>query len=277
MGNLLTAGFYRLGKNKVFWLGMLAMLAISAGMMLNASRQAGVMMAEGYLRTLDDYYFKLAPVIGLFCAIFASLFIGTEHSEGTLRNKIVVGRTRPAIYLANYVICFAAGVCFVVVWLLGGLVGIPVLGVWEMGANGVLLYVVTALCFTGAWTGMFTLLAMLSSNKATTAVLAILLALGLLVAAALLYNGLCVPELNSGMVITKNGMEMAEPTPNPNYVSGMKRTLYQLVLDCLPSGQGILMANRELSRPLLSLAASGVIALATTAAGVFAFGKKDLK
>ena len=75
MCNLLSAGFHRLWKNKVFWLGLFAMLAFSAGAMLNDCRQAAVLLEDGYIKNLDDCYFNLAPMLGLFCAVFTSLFI----------------------------------------------------------------------------------------------------------------------------------------------------------------------------------------------------------
>lgn len=204
MNNLLASGFYRLKKSKVLGIGIVIMLTASAWTVLNGSRQASALIQEGYTRTLDDYYFNLAPVVGLFCAIFASLFIGTEHSEGALRNKIIVGRTRTEIYLSNYVICAAAGVCFVMSWLIGGLIGLPALGIWKIGIPGILLYAMIAIFFTLAWTGILTLLCMLSSNKAITAVVAILLVLGLLVIASMMYNNLGEPEFSSGVVITAN-------------------------------------------------------------------------
>lgn len=277
MRNLLSSEFHRLWKNKVFWVGTVAMLAISVVVILSGSRQAATMMAQGYAQSLDEFYFSLAPTIGLFCAVFIGLFIGTEHSEGTIRNKIVVGRTRTEIYLSNYLVCFTAGVCFVAAWMIGGLVGIPTLGFEKLGTEATLIYVAIAIFFTAALAGIFTLLCMLSSNKAITAVLAILLALGLIMAASIIYNRLAEPEMNSGVMITAQGMQMEEPTPNPNYISGMKRTIYQFVLECLPSGQGILMANLEIPRPVLSLVSSAVISLVTTIAGVFVFRKKDLK
>ncbi len=277
MRNLLSSGFHRLWKDKIFWIGMLAILVISVWTMMNGSRQSTAMMAEGYTRKLDDYYFNLAPLLGLFSAIFTSLFIGTEHSEGTMRNKIVVGRTRAEVYLSYYIVCFTAGVCFVAAWLIGGLVGIPTFGVWKIGFGGVLLYTLISVFFTAALTGILTLLCMLSSNKAITTVVSILLALGLLVAASILYNSLGEPELNSGYILSGTSVQMAEPTPNPNYVSGMTRTIYQFSIDCLPSGQAILMANLEIGRPILSLISSAVISFVTTIAGIFAFRRKNLK
>lgn len=277
MRNLLSAEFHRLWKNKVFWLTLCAVLVISAGSMFSAMRNAAGMAAAGYTIEFDDYYFNLAPLVGLFCAVFTSLFIGTEYGDGTMRNKIIVGRTRTQIYLANFVVCFVAGVCFVAVWLLGGLVGVPVMGVLQMGVGGVLLYIAIFIFFTASLIGIFTLLCMLSSNKAITAVLALLLALGLLLAASIVYNALSEPELNGGMVVTSEGMFMQEPTPNPRYVTGTKRLVYEFVINALPTGQGILAANLAIGRPVTSLASSAVIALVTTAAGVWFFKKKDIK
>lgn len=72
-------------------------------------------------------------------------------------------------------------------------------------------------------------------------------------------------------------MQMVGPTLNHNHVSGLKRTIYQFVLECLPSGQEILMASHKIDCPILSLIASAVITFITTIAGVGAFCKKDLK
>lgn len=277
MNNLLSAGFYRLWKNKTFWICLAAAFTLSPIMMLNGCRQAALLAAEGYSRSLDDYYFTLAPMMALFFAVFTSLFIGTEHSDGTMRNKIIVGRTRTQIYLSNLVISTAASVCFTITWLLGGLVGIPFLGTWKMGAGFLLLYAVIAVFFTAALCSIFTLLCMLSPNKAITAVLAILLALGMIVAASMLYNSLTQPEFTTGVIMTANGMQIADPVPNPNFITGTKRSVYQFLIDAFPTGQSILMANGAVSRPVLSLISSAVIALAAALAGIFAFCRKDLK
>ena len=47
---------------------------------------------------------------GVVLSAFCSLFVGAEYSDGTIRNKIAVGHSRAAVYLANLVTCSAAGV-----------------------------------------------------------------------------------------------------------------------------------------------------------------------
>ena len=105
----------------------------------------------------------------------------------------------------------------------------------------------------------------------------ILLVLGLLLLGSVLYNALWEPEYLTGMVMTANGIEMGEAQPNPNYISGALRTVFQFLVDTLPTGQSILLANQELGRPGLSLAASGAIVLLCSGCGVATFRRKDLK
>ena len=118
---------------------------------------------------------------------------------------------------------------------------------------------------------------MLSSNKAVTAVTAILLMLGLIVLSSGFYNSLCEPEFASAAMVTENGVEVGEPQPNPDYISGFQRKFYQFAVEALPTGQAILLANREMERPALSACASVAILVLTAAAGVAAFKRKDLK
>lgn len=226
--------------------------------------------------TLDSVFYGLVPVLGVMCAAFVSLFIGTEHSDGVMRNMLVVGRARWEIYLANYAVCFVGTAAFLVCWFLGGLVGIPLIGVWQ-DVNGLLLGCAVLLLCAASFTGIFCLLSMLCTNRAVAAVIAVLLAVALLMLASVMLNALNQPEFQQGMVMTEAGLELSEPTPNPSYVGGMKREVFQFLSDTLPSGQSISVCSYELERPVLSLVSSVVIAVLTSAAGVVFFKRKDLR
>ena len=101
--------------------------------------------------------------------------------------------------------------------------------------------------------------------------------LGLIVLSSGFYNSLCEPEFASAAMVTENGVEVGEPQPNPDYISGFQRKVYQFAVEALPTGQAILLANREMERPALSAGASVAILVLTAAAGVAAFKRKDLK
>jgi len=275
MSKLLAANFMRLKKDKFFWLCMGAMLVYVVVYMLNGCRQATVDLAE-YNYSIDQYYFQFATFIGAFCALFSSMFFGTEYSDGTIRNKIIVGHTRMNIYLANLVTTFTATLLMMFVWLIGALVAIPVLGVWKMGALNFLVYLLIAVMFVAAFSAICTFVNMLSTNKAVTVVISLLIFWGLVLFSNMIYNSLEEPEMTSGIVITANGMDISEPTPNPNYISGVTREIYNFIIDFLPTGQGLRMWLLEISHPVRMLVSSVIITLFTTLGGVFVFKRKNL-
>lgn len=275
MRKLLSANFSRLWKAKVFWLCMGCMLVYSLVYMWNGCRQAAAM--PEYHRSLDDYYFQFALCIGAFCALFCSMFLGTEYSDGTIRNKIIVGHTRTEIYLANFILAFAAGVIIMSVWLVGALVAIPVLGTWEMGVSGLFLYLLIAIMFVGAFVSVFTCIAMLSDNKAITIAISIFLFLGLLIYASMLYNGLSQPQMTDNIEMTADGIKMGEPMPNPDYVGGTKRVVYQFVLDVLPTGQALQVWQLGIGSPFRPLASSVCIMVVMTLVGILIFQRKNIR
>ncbi|MDD3338876.1 MAG: ABC transporter permease subunit [Lachnospiraceae bacterium] len=276
MRKLLSANFARLWKNKVFWICILVTLVYNTIVMLNGGMQAANLIEEGEKATLEMYYFNFAPVLGLLCAVFSSLFMGTEYSDGTIRNKIVAGHTRTHVYLANFVVCFAAGLCFITAWLLSGLVGIPYLGLWKLNILSLCMLILIAVLFTAAFTGIFTLLGSLITNKAIMAVVMILLFLAMLLVTSWFNAQLEQPEMWSGITMTENGIEMGDPMPNPYYVTGKVRTVYEWVLDLLPTGQSIYMANLKIVHPVREMILSVLITLSTLGAGLAAFKRKNL-
>lgn len=276
MRKLLSAYFSRLWKDKVFWLCMGTMLIYSVIYMLNGCRQATVDLSE-YNYSIDNYYFHFALGIGLFCALFSSLFLGTEYSDGTIRNKIIVGHTRTDIYIASLITTFTTTLLIMLMWLIGAMVAIPVLGSWRMGILNLCIFLLIAVMMVAAFSAIFTLICMLSTNKAVTVVISILMFLGLLIFASMIYNGLDQSEMISGVEFTTNGMMMSNPSPNPYYVSGVTREIYEFIIDFLPTGQGLKMWQLEITNPVRMLVSSAAITLFTTWCGIFAFKRKNLK
>ena len=276
MPKLLSANCMRLRHAKTFYIALLAVLLVSMGIVLNGCRQAAANQ-YGDFYILDRYYFNLAPMLGVFWAAFSSIFLGTEYSDGTIRNKLIVGHSRSAVYLSNLLVSTAATLAMTTAWLLGGLVGIPFLGLWEMTWGelfaGIGIYVLSAV----AMTAILTALQMGVTNKAVSAVLSILLVLVLILCASLLYNALNEPEMSSEMIVTAGGVEIGEPSPNPLYIGGAQRRFYEALMQILPTGQQILIADQAVPSPGLMLAASVGITLAASLGGYWLFRRKNLK
>lgn len=279
MIKLLRANFARLLKNKLFLLSLVAILVITLYYALNCGREAERWALMGYYGQdcLDLYYFNFFPFMGIFPAVIISFMLGTEYSCGTVRNKIIEGHTRKSVYAANLITSIVASAAMWAVYFIGGLAGLFMLPRWKMGTQEVVLYVIIAFFLISALSSVFTLIGMLSASKPATAVTCLLIFLVLLLSGAAIYNRICEPETLSGVVITAQGMEMQPPSPNPRYVSGIMRSVLQTALEILPTGQAILLANLEASRPVFYIASSAGIIFVTTIIGMGVFDRKDLK
>lgn len=277
MHKLLHANFARLWRNKVFWLGA-AFMAGAAVLMVVQGRQ-DALAHPGEASALDKIFFQYAPLAGGVCAVFTSLFLGTDYSDGTIRNKIAAGHSRSAVYLANSLVCLAAGLLMNAAWVAAMLaVGTPLLGWPQCGAPVLLAYLLISACMIAAFVAVFTLMGMLNQNKAGAAVAALLCFLVLLFAASYCYNRLQEPEMYSAATIVMDGgVQMTEPMPNPDYLRGDLRKVYGFLVEFLPTGQGILLSELEAPHPLRLPAYSLFITVAATATGLAAFRRKDIR
>lgn len=276
MNKLLRANFTRLAKNKAFWLCISAAFLIATYKILDIYRQASRVGGISY-GVLEDHYFESLPVLGILSAIVISLFLGSEYSEGTMRNKLIVGCTRINIYLSSVVTGAVVSTAFTAAYFIGGLVGIPLLGAWEMPISSVLLYMLAGVLSSIALAAIFTFIGVNCSRKAESAVITILIAFALIILGSVIYNKLQEPEMVSEMLVTANGIEKTDPHLNPDYVGGTLRSVMTTLLHILPSGQQILMSNLELTQPMQCVCYSIGLTVIVTVCGTIIYRKKDLK
>ena len=130
MNKLLSAEFARLKKNKFFW--------VSVGLMVVVAWYT-VISVYLNMKKYDDYYVGLESILfahvfcmGVLTAAFSGLFIGTEYSEGTIRNKLVIGHTRRDIYLSSLIISITAGLIICLSYIIAALIpGVILIGFSE--------------------------------------------------------------------------------------------------------------------------------------------------
>ena len=277
MSNLLSANLIRLKKSKEFWLCAVSTLMISGGMIYSSSGWAKEAAERGFIKPLDDYYFQIAPYIGAIIAIFTSLFLGTEYSDGTIRNKLVVGHTRTNIYLANFWTCLVSGIIITAMWFIGGLPGLYLIGGFEMGISGVITYFLVALGTTAAFSAIFVLVSTISQNKAYTVVRVLILWVVTALAASGIYDRLQELEFNGGMAMINGEFVMMEDMPNPLYLTGSVRAVFECLYRIIPTGQAIAMMETEITTPVLDIAISVIVTVMITMFGILMYRKKDLK
>lgn len=278
MTKLLSAGFYRLFKSRVFWIMLVICILLQILVCVDNFRYERERPENTVI--LDDIVFSIVPAIGFISSALISLLLGEEYSDGVMRNKLTVGHRRSEIYFANLIVCTAGSfIMLAALFLSGGLLGFALFGGFTYDAGTVLWLVLCCFLLTAALSAIDVLVVMCCQNKAVAAVLSLALVLVMLFAGSYLDSVLNEPEMQYGaMVVHEDGvMEFVDPAPNPHYVSGMTRTVMAVTEDIIPMGQAIQINNFALERsarwPLLSIA----VFTAVSALGYAIFKKKDIK
>lgn len=283
MSKLLSANIMRLWREKVFWITSAFLFALGAIFPISikiTEIRLGAFSNIDPDYSLDPAFGQFAMFIGVALAVFCSFFVGKEYSNGTIRNKIICGKKRTDIYLANFAICVLASLMLCVAFFLPYLgIGIPLLGSFYMGEETVFWFSLTVIALSMAFASIYNLIAMLNTSKAVAASVCILLAFCFLYMGYQLNGMLNQPEIISGTAYDENGIpyQAVENFPNPDYLQGWKRQAAQFAFNLIPGGQVVQCLERGSGDlhwlPVYSL---GVI-LATTGTGLFCFRKKDLK
>jgi ABC-type transport system involved in multi-copper enzyme maturation permease subunit len=275
MRKLVSANFSRMWKNKFFWLCTVAILGFVVFMVLMG---ANVDKMQNLGRNLDYYYFNSLPYFGPLLSVFISMFLGTEYSDGTIRNKLIVGHTRTEIYFANLLTCFGGCLIFFAVWAVGGLVGIPYFGLWSVGIDGYFQLLIIELLTVWTLTAVFVSIAQFITNRYAN-VITVFVATFILMLGSYFYNALCEPETYmNGMTINSDGtVEFGDVIANPAYIGGALRTVYQVILNILPTGQQIWIADETVTHPIFMCMCSLMIIVVFTGIGLLLFHKKDIK
>ncbi len=276
MRKLMGANLSRLWHDRLFWLLTAIMAFLSAAMSVvyidNKMRSDIAWIMDFSLIT----YALLAPVL---TSVFTALFVGSDYSGGTLRNKIIAGHRRVHIYLTNLIVCSFSGIVFSIAFVTPHiLLGLFFGGQIQAGMKTLMLYGGLSLALIIAFTALFTLIAMLCQNKSHTVAGCILLVFVLIFLGVYITSALNEPEYLAGYSYTEDGVTVEEPeTKNPNYISGTKRQVYEFIQDFTPGGQIILIDNMSAEKPAMLAIYDGIILLAATGCGLVFFQRRDLK
>lgn len=284
MSRLFASTFFRMMKKIVFWILLICMFAYGVYSASNAASEA----RAGFV--LDGCFFEFAPFMGLAAAIFISLFIGSEYSDGTIRNKLVVGHSRMRIYLANLIVCSIACVLISLAYVAGVIVvGSSKGGELLTETSVVSMCLICSLLVSIAFTSIMTMLALLNTNKAGNVVVSMILALVLLVSGSYTYQRLGEPKMYDHYVsVNELGVPtQVEQLPNPLYIDGTPRAVLEVVNDLLPSGQAMQLAdafdsegiaNKDIENaPFRWLGYSLLVITLTSCIGIVLFRKKEIR
>ena len=244
MTGLLSAYLSRLWKEKLFWLAMLFMAGSGVLIALNSYQSSLSYLERGIAACvsvpLEQYCFAFQWVIGVLAAVVSSLFLGREYQDGTLRSKLIAGHSRTVVYLAGLVVNILSALLLCLCYVLFACVtGIPLMGGFQADTGTILLLLLGNLLAVVAYCSLFTLIEMLSASRTGAIVTALLVTLVLLALGTLLVGRLQEPEwLSMASGVDEAGsLIFGQAQPNPSYLGGPMRTVFQVLVNLLPPGQ----------------------------------------
>lgn len=275
MNRLLASNFSRLKKNRLFWGECVCMFVFGVFLVGNKYLEQ---VRYHSVEILDNVFFAYAIVIGLAIAVFGSRFVGTEYSDGTIRNKLIVGHTRPRIYFVNLITNIAAAFVLCLCFLVPVLVlGIPLLGTLIVGMDIILWMLLGTFLLAVAFCSIFTMFSIVCSREPVVVAASMLFMLAFFIVAVAVNAKLEAPEFVTSYSLDESGGLEPHTEPNPKYLTESERVYYQFIYDFLPTGQAIQYASMSAihlwQMPLYSF----LLSLGTTAAGVMIFQHKDIK
>lgn len=289
MMNLVSANFSRLKRDRVFWIVLAVMPA--AGIVYLLARYADYPTIN-----VENEIFYLLQFLCIPLSAFCSLFTGIEYADGTIRNKVIAGHSRPVIYLAQWLTNTAACAAVCVVYLAAFCaVGIPLTGL-SISISSLLVSFAGILLAIAGYASVCTLIGMLCRSRAVGTVVCLLAAGGIMIGSSSISQSLIRPhfythtEFNDAGEIVRTYLE-----ENPRYTDGTVRQVYGLLMDILPGGQleqtsillSHLQSETDFSAPTIEwpdvsplprvMGGACAFIAATTCAGVLVFRKKNLQ
>lgn len=165
MGQLFRFEFRKLFRQKSFYIcgcvliGLILLTAVTLNMIYSLSQ--GNMEAGGVTVSASDdgfLYTGIYMLVGavsssnftIVLAVFLSLFVCSDYTNGTLKNIIARGYSRTRIYAVKYMVSLAATTVYTIVcWLTGFFAGTAF---WKVGSlSGTTGDLVYHPAFTASW------------------------------------------------------------------------------------------------------------------------------
>lgn len=231
MTNLLSAQFSRLFKSKIFYLSLiffigLAMFLVLPGYIdhfihfdlysqdfdfwrfssLMGPLRFGPADPEWILSYDSDFFDSLyntrlyadycmkagyTPYIAVI-AVLASLLIGGEFDNNTIRNKLIAGYSRAAVYISNLIVCITAGIIMQIVYMTAALIPLLILYIkykaadcsvflFEFTFKENAVFQLTGLAIIVVYSSVFLFFTMISASRSRAVLVSLIAAAALII------------------------------------------------------------------------------------------------
>lgn len=257
MIRMLRADLKRLWKSAALRLSLIGMLALASAFM---AIQATSM---DYTVPLSRVIFLPMSMYGVFMGAMVSVFVGTDFSDGFIRNKLLAADHRSSLVLAQILVsCIACAIVYAIVTLFTAGVG---QFFFENNADSLtfIRFFFLGLGMSLTTGCLYAVITLLCGNKTQAVILCMGLAFVMLFLAMHTNSILVQPEFKDGVL-------------NPKYVGGIRRFLSGILHDLNPCGQAAQLSTWEVWNPVRIAVLDLTMIAGMSALGCGLFRRKNI-
>lgn len=178
MNRLLTGNLIRLRKNIVFWISLVCAMVGPLYTVLNNWYyknlwDMSIHADTAFLLSGADYFFMVALAVAI------SLFVGTDFSDNTIRNKLIAGHTRTSVFLSNLIASIIVAVIMYLVSVAASCAGIPLFDKLELPIDKLILQMGCAVVSVSVVATFICTVTMVIGNRVISAIVSMLSVIGM--------------------------------------------------------------------------------------------------
>lgn len=270
MLNLLNASFRRIKTSKEFW--VCAIVCIGFALFIGIFTLNEYIGMDYVKPAKDSSLLLIALLIPFLFAVFTPFYIGTDYSDGTIRNKLIVGHSRTTVYLSNLIVTTVVSVGLFLATMLCAYASIYIFrGYLKFDGATMIKYIGIMVAMCICFASINTMISMLIQSKPLSVILCFALVLVMFIIVMVISQTLMAPEYYTDYLT-------GELIRNNSYIDGGLRTFLQFIVDFLPMGQSYQYSVfGEVDKPWIFPVYSLAITAATTGGGLLLFRIKDIK
>jgi len=271
MIKLLKAGFFRLKKDIIFYLFIFLTIGMAGFTLYKYTNNNGKIY-------LDKIVNEFMMFIGLFIAIFVSVFVGKEHWHGIIRNKIIVGHSRIAIFLSNLIISIVVSIfCEMIYLVIVILIGMHLFGKMEMNFTQFMMTMLNTILIIISFCSIYNFIAMLCSDITLSVVICIIAFVAMFIAQGDFGSIVHANKYIENAYFENGNKHIISQEPNPNYPGDEKVKQARMFYLAIPQGQAMEIVSNDLEylkqMPIYSI----TLIITINILGIYIFSKKELK
>lgn len=257
MRKLLSADIFRIFHIKWFWLCLGGMFVMSCSFMTMQYT------SMDYTVPLSRVIFLPMSFYGMMVAAMVSLFVGEDFSDGFIRNKIIAGHSRTAVFVSILIVsCIACIVIYLLTTLFTTFVGYLFFEN-DVSVSRYMLYLTMGIAMCLSYSCIYCTITMICGNKTTATVLCMGLSFLLLVVCLRTNQTMIQPEYKNGV-------------PNPAYIDGFVKSFYEFLHNLNPSGQSAQLSAMNVFEPAIFVL-SDLIWILIAGVGCAIFNRKNIQ